>query len=77
MHWPVPLRPNEKNDLIPLRPDGSRDVDEEWKITDTWKQLEDLQKKGASRTISHPVPINTRSRQGPLDRRVQHVPEDA
>ncbi|KAL1755863.1 NADP-dependent oxidoreductase domain-containing protein [Schizophyllum commune] len=51
MHWPVPLRPNEKNDLIPLRPDGSRDVDEEWKITDTWKQLEDLQKKGKVRSI--------------------------
>ncbi|TRM70482.1 NADP-dependent oxidoreductase domain-containing protein [Schizophyllum amplum] len=51
MHWPVPLRPNEKGDMIPLRPDGSRDVDEEWKISDTWKQFEDLQKKGKVRSI--------------------------
>ena len=32
--------------IVPLRPDGSRDVDPNWKISDTWKSMEAMVKKG-------------------------------
>ncbi|TFY81272.1 hypothetical protein EWM64_g2738 [Hericium alpestre] len=51
MHWPIPLNPNGSHPLIPLRPDGKRDIDDAWDIKDTWKQLEALLKKGKVRAI--------------------------
>lgn len=46
IHWPVALNPNGNHPRFPTRPDGSRDIDEEWKLIDTWKQLEALHKAG-------------------------------
>jgi diketogulonate reductase-like aldo/keto reductase len=37
----VALVPNGKH-IFPLRPDGTRDIDLNHKITDTWKELEAL-----------------------------------
>ncbi len=47
LHWPVPLNPNGNHPLFPTKPDGSRDIDEERELKDTWKDLEEVQKKGA------------------------------
>lgn len=46
MHWPVPLNPNGNHPVIPMLPNGMRDVDYSWKIQDTWKQMEAVLKKG-------------------------------
>ncbi|EIM89270.1 Aldo/keto reductase [Stereum hirsutum FP-91666 SS1] len=51
MHWPIPLNPNGNDGFIPKRPDGSRDIDANWDIKDTWKQMEALVKKGKIRSI--------------------------
>ncbi|KAF9461730.1 NADP-dependent oxidoreductase domain-containing protein [Collybia nuda] len=51
MHWPIPLNPNGNHPLIPTLPDGKRDIDHSWKISDTWKQMEALVKKGKVRSI--------------------------
>jgi glycerol 2-dehydrogenase (NADP+) len=51
MHWPIPLNPNGTDPFFPLRPDGTRDIDTEWDIAETWKQLEVLQKSGKVRSI--------------------------
>ncbi|KAJ7136765.1 NADP-dependent oxidoreductase domain-containing protein [Mycena epipterygia] len=51
MHWPVPLNPNGNHPLIPTLPNGKRDVDHEWDIKDTWKQMEAMVKKGKVRSI--------------------------
>lgn len=51
IHWPVPLNPKGNNNFIPTKPDGSRDILEDWNLVDTWKQLEALQKKGKVRAI--------------------------
>ena len=32
--------------MVPKLPDGTRDVDRSWDISDTWKQMELLVKKG-------------------------------
>lgn len=46
IHWPFPLNQNGNHPLIPKKEDGSRDHDEEWELKDTWKQMEEVQKKG-------------------------------
>jgi glycerol 2-dehydrogenase (NADP+) len=51
IHWPVALNPNGNHRLIPTLPDGTRDVVRDWKLTDTWKQMEELVKKGKVRSI--------------------------
>ncbi|KIY62645.1 Aldo/keto reductase [Cylindrobasidium torrendii FP15055 ss-10] len=51
IHWPVPLNQNGNHPMIPTLPDGTRDVDKEWKLSDTWKQLEALVAKGKIRSI--------------------------
>ncbi|KAA1475004.1 Aldo/keto reductase [Dentipellis sp. KUC8613] len=51
MHWPIPLNPNGSHPFMPLKPDGTRDIDTEWDIKDTWKQLEALLDKGKVRAI--------------------------
>jgi glycerol 2-dehydrogenase (NADP+) len=45
------LNPNGNHPVIPLRPDGTRDVDTNWKLIDTWKQMESLVRKGKAKAI--------------------------
>ncbi|KAB5594244.1 Aldo/keto reductase [Ceratobasidium theobromae] len=51
MHWPVPLNPNGNHPLFPTLEDGTRDVDKEWTIAQTWAQLEELVAQGKVRAI--------------------------
>ncbi|KAI5119140.1 hypothetical protein M0805_005219 [Coniferiporia weirii] len=51
VHWPVPLNPNGNHPAFPTLPDGTRDVDYSWSIADTWKQMEELVKKGKVKSI--------------------------
>ncbi|KAH8110038.1 Aldo/keto reductase [Phellopilus nigrolimitatus] len=51
VHWPVPLNPNGNHPSFPTLPDGTRDVDYSWSIADTWKQMEELVKKGKVKSI--------------------------
>lgn len=51
IHWPVHLNPNGNDPKFPTRPDGSRDVLTEWKISDTWAQMEAVLAKGKVRAI--------------------------
>jgi glycerol 2-dehydrogenase (NADP+) len=51
IHWPVPLNPKGNHPVFPLLPDGKRDVDHAWKLADTWKQMEDVLKKGKVKSI--------------------------
>ncbi|EIM89269.1 Aldo/keto reductase [Stereum hirsutum FP-91666 SS1] len=51
IHWPVTLNPNGNDDYLPKCPDGSRDVITNWDIMDTWKQMEELVRKGKIRSI--------------------------
>ena len=39
-------KPNGNDPSFPTLPDGTRDVDYSWKISDTWKQMEEMVKKG-------------------------------
>jgi glycerol 2-dehydrogenase (NADP+) len=50
VHWPVRLIPDGDN-FIPLRPDGSRNVDLNWKLSDTWKAMEAMLRKGKVKAI--------------------------
>jgi len=51
IHWPVPLNPKGNHPAFPTLPDGKRDVDHSWSIQDTWKQMEEVLKKGKVRSI--------------------------
>ncbi|TFK38255.1 NADP-dependent oxidoreductase domain-containing protein [Crucibulum laeve] len=51
IHWPVPLNPNGNHPVFPTLPDGKRDVDHAWDLKDTWKQMEDVLKKGKVKSI--------------------------
>lgn len=51
IHWPIALNPNGNHPVIPTLPDGGRDIVHDWKLTDTWKQMEDILKKGKARSI--------------------------
>ncbi|KAJ6514301.1 NADP-dependent oxidoreductase domain-containing protein [Mycena vitilis] len=51
VHWPVALNPKGNHPFIPTLPDGKRDVLYDWDLKDTWKQMEDMVKKGKVRTI--------------------------
>lgn len=46
VHWPVPLNPNGNHPSFPTIADGTRDIDYSWSIVDTWKQMEEMVKKG-------------------------------
>ncbi|CAO1626812.1 unnamed protein product [Sympodiomycopsis kandeliae] len=49
MHWPVAMRAGP--DKIPLKADGTRDLDLERKFTDTWKDMAQLVKSGKAKAI--------------------------
>jgi glycerol 2-dehydrogenase (NADP+) len=50
IHWPARLIP-DGDTFIPLRPDGSRNVDLNWKLSDTWKEMEAMVRKGKVKAI--------------------------
>ncbi|CEP12468.1 hypothetical protein [Parasitella parasitica] len=52
MHWPVAMNP-ATGQLVPLRPDGTRDIDEELKgkFEDTWAAMEKLLDTGKVKNI--------------------------
>ena len=52
VHWPVHLNPNGNHPNFPLRPDGSRDVVVDWPLSETWRQMEEVLKKGEDRLFS-------------------------
>jgi len=39
------------DEVFPKRPDGTRDVDPDWDLRDTWKQMEAMVKKGKVKSI--------------------------
>jgi len=51
IHWPVAMNPNGNHPQFPTRPDGKRDIDLSWKLSDTWKQMEAVLKKGKVKAI--------------------------
>jgi glycerol 2-dehydrogenase (NADP+) len=51
IHWPIALNPNGNNPLFPKKSDGSTDIDHERELKDTWKDLEDVQRKGKAKHI--------------------------
>ena len=51
MFTQVPVNPNGNHPDFPTLPDGSRDVLFDWKLKDTWKQMEDLLKTGKVKSI--------------------------
>ncbi|KAF5343442.1 hypothetical protein D9758_011837 [Tetrapyrgos nigripes] len=51
IHWPVPLNPNGNHPVFPTLPNGKRDVDHSWKLSDTWKQMEEMVTKGKVKAI--------------------------
>ncbi|KAF7984607.1 hypothetical protein HWV62_12809 [Athelia sp. TMB] len=50
IHWPVRLIP-DGDKFIPLREDGTRNVDTNWNMSDTWKSMEAMVKKGKVKAI--------------------------
>ncbi|OLL21646.1 Glycerol 2-dehydrogenase (NADP(+)) [Neolecta irregularis DAH-3] len=51
MHWPIALNPNGSDPLIPVRSDGSRDIQKDWDFTKTWSLMESLIKSGKAKSI--------------------------
>ncbi|KAG6818971.1 hypothetical protein H0H93_016745 [Arthromyces matolae] len=51
VHWPVPLNPEGNHPVFATVPVGVRDIDPSWKLSDTWKQMEDVLKKGKVKAI--------------------------
>jgi glycerol 2-dehydrogenase (NADP+) len=49
MHWPVPLNANGNHPFFPTKPDGTREVLEDWSFIDTWKALEKLVETGKTK----------------------------
>ena len=46
VHLPFAMNPNGNHPVFPTTSEGIREIDYEWKLTDTWKQMETLTKKG-------------------------------
>ena len=51
IHWPVHLNPKGNHHFIPTLSNGHRDVVRDWPLRDTWKQMEEMVKKGKVRSI--------------------------
>ncbi|KAH9478596.1 D-galacturonate reductase [Psilocybe cubensis] len=47
----LPLNPKGNHPVFPTLPSGKRDVYHEWDLKDTWKQMEELVKKGKVKSI--------------------------
>lgn len=65
VHWPVPLNP-ASGENIPLRPDGSRDIDEEWSPEKTWALMEKIPETGKAKAVgvSNWSEYNTKKKKG-------------
>lgn len=50
MHWPVALNPNGNPETFPLKPDGTRDLQDR-DFRETWKEMEKLKDSGKVRAI--------------------------
>jgi glycerol 2-dehydrogenase (NADP+) len=62
IHWPVGLNPKGNHPLIPTRPDGTRDIDPEFSLVDTWRQFEKVYESGKVKAIgvsNQSVPVLT------------------
>jgi len=51
IHWPIHLNPNGNHPMIPTLPDGKRDIVHDWHMKKTWKQMEEMVKKGKAKSI--------------------------
>ncbi|GAA5943710.1 glycerol 2-dehydrogenase (NADP(+)) GCY1 [Sporobolomyces koalae] len=51
IHWPVPMNPKGNDPMFPKKEDGSRDLDKDWSIAQTWEQMEQVQQKGLTKAI--------------------------
>ncbi|KAF9530293.1 NADP-dependent oxidoreductase domain-containing protein [Crepidotus variabilis] len=51
VHWPVPMNPKGNHPVFPLLPNGKRDVEHTWPLSETWKQMEAVLKKGKVKSI--------------------------
>jgi len=51
MHWPVPLEYRSADEKMPLREDGSRAIDTDRKLADTWADLEKVYNSGKAKAI--------------------------
>ncbi|KAK4047996.1 hypothetical protein OIV83_005030 [Microbotryomycetes sp. JL201] len=51
IHWPVPMNPNGNDPKFPTKPDGSRDLDTEWSIAQTWAGMEKVLASGKAKAI--------------------------
>ena len=51
VHWPVALNPKGTSQVLPLRPDGSRDLLTSQSLEDTWKSMEKLLAGGKVKAI--------------------------
>ncbi|KAG2360895.1 NADP-dependent oxidoreductase domain-containing protein [Suillus spraguei] len=51
VHWPIAMNPNGNHPVMPMRPNGNRDVDESWDIIYTWKSMEAMVKRGKVKAI--------------------------
>ncbi|KAI5842801.1 NADP-dependent oxidoreductase domain-containing protein [Tricharina praecox] len=51
MHWPIPLNPSGNHPFFPTKPDGTREVLEDWSFVDTWKAMEKLVDSGKTKAI--------------------------
>ncbi|ODV71592.1 uncharacterized protein CYBJADRAFT_169225 [Cyberlindnera jadinii NRRL Y-1542] len=53
MHWPIPLKKPTVGDYlrVPLNPDGSRALDNDWDFVKTWELLQELPQTGLTRAV--------------------------
>lgn len=51
LHWPVAVNPNAAGDLMPLRPDGKRDLNDKDVNTTVWPLMEQVLKTGKTKAI--------------------------
>lgn len=45
------MNPNGNHPVMPMRPNGNRDIDESRDLRDTWKDMETMVKKGKVKAI--------------------------
>ncbi|KAK4177542.1 D-galacturonate reductase [Triangularia setosa] len=51
VHWPLLMNPDGNHDRFPTKPDGTRDIIQDYDHVDTWKQMEALLKTGKTKAI--------------------------
>ncbi|OJA14485.1 hypothetical protein AZE42_06064 [Rhizopogon vesiculosus] len=51
VHWPIAMNPNGNHPVMPMLPNGNRDIDASRDIKDTWKDMEAMVKTGKVKSI--------------------------